>query len=253
MSFHFCFVPSCKCYNMPSTRNSARDVGINEQRKGLEEVPGGNLEGAEDTWAPSQPVQLLQVSKEGNVWNMVSVSAPLPPHWLFFQLKNQERGHSAVFKALQVIDWLFIHQDPQCSDRGDEWKQPQSSCFLQNLYLRPFLIKKKKVFVSILSHNTPFKQLLSKLQHLFIQQETFIHLEETSLAPENSNKHTCHGTSWAEMLKLGPFQPPSHHWACRTWGAWRRLRKARKSQFSAGQLQHLLLSSVGILPCTSWY
>lgn len=84
MSFHFCFVPSCRCYNMPSTRNSAQDVGINEQRKGLEEVPGGNLEGAEDTWAPSQPVQLLQVSKEGNVWNMVSVSAPLPPHWLFF-------------------------------------------------------------------------------------------------------------------------------------------------------------------------
>jgi len=42
------------------------------------------------------------------------------PTGFFFQLKNQERGHSAVFKALQVIDWLFIHQDPQCSDRGDE-------------------------------------------------------------------------------------------------------------------------------------
>lgn len=99
MSFHFCFVPSCKCYNMPSTRNSARDVGINEQRKGLEEVPRGNLEGAEDTWAPSQPVQLLQVSKEGNVWNMVSVSAPLPPHWLFFSIEESRKRSQCCIQS----------------------------------------------------------------------------------------------------------------------------------------------------------
>lgn len=75
---------------------------------------------------------------------MVSISAPFPPHWLSFQFKNEERGHGALLKALQVIDWLFIHQEPQCSDRGDQQKQPPSSSFLCNLHLGAFLIRREK-------------------------------------------------------------------------------------------------------------
>lgn len=102
------------------------------------------MEGAEDTWAPSELVQPLQVHEEGNGWKMVSVPAPFSLPWLSFHFKNKERGHVALFKALQVSNWLFMYQEPQRSDRRDEWKLSPSSYFLQNIHLRPFLIRGKK-------------------------------------------------------------------------------------------------------------
>lgn len=61
-------------------------------------------------------MQPLQVYEERNVFKTPFLSF----YWLSLQFKKQERGHSALFKGLQAISWLFIHQEPQCSDRGDQ-------------------------------------------------------------------------------------------------------------------------------------
>lgn len=96
--------------------------------------------------------------------------------------------------------------------------------------------KKIKKNLSTLSHNTPFEQLPLKPWCLFIQQESFLHLEETVLAPGSSNKPSSRVASSA-ALNLGLFQPHGHHWACRTWVVGDHCQRL-KTQFSVGQLQH---------------
>lgn len=133
---------------------------------------------------------------------MVSISAPFPLFWLSFQFKKQERGHSALFQALQAISWLFIHQEPQSSDRGDQWNQSPSSFFPLNLGLRASLIRGVKTLSKCSEsqpsiERAPFKGAAS----LYIARD-FFDSEGAALAPESSTEHLSYIASWKGAFQL---------------------------------------------------